>query len=405
MGQKTSPISTRLYGNCWPESCWYSDANTFSLFYQEFNQKQFFDSVMPPSGRKFGFRPASVVCHQFPKKNYIHLFFLRRNRRLKLRGNKRRRVSRFAKHLNKKTTRFQSKGLRMPVNKRLSVIDVVAIYHLYMNKNMLLAKLLPFANYAKQLRKLSKNPLKKSTPLTVTTLGLRSNKALCNNLGIQNKDRNSGEKKQLYDTKPFSQKSVANSLFIQQKIDFGGTPLSLLESCSFASKRPYNTHMTELLRFTSGSNAFIVPLRLNSMMVSASLIATHICSLLQQKRRFKSICKWLFKDIKKYEAIKGVRISCSGRLNGKAIARTDLRKLGETSLHTFKKKIDYAQSMAITRHGVLGIKVWVSYSIKGDETLDNKKKKRSKNFFFSPISSSSLPVGRWRSNKRAIGRQ
>lgn len=437
MGQKTSPISTRLYGNCWPESCWYSDANTFSLFYQEFNQKQFFDSIMPPTGRKFGFRPASVVCHQFPKKNYIHLFFLRRNRRLKLRGNKRRRIFRFAKHLNKKTSRFQSKGLRMPVNKRLSMIDVVAIYHLYMNKNMLLAKLLPFANYAKQLRKkmLSSkscvNPLKKSTPLAVTMLGLRSNKSSYNNLGIQNKDRKFEEKKQLSDKKSFSQKSVAkqkkNSLFIaqplhsslpQQKIDFGGTPFSPLESCSFASKRPYNTHMTELFRFTSGSNAFIVPLRLNSMMVSASLIATHICSLLQQKKRFKSICKWLFKDIKKYEAIKGVRISCSGRLNGKAIARTDLRKLGETSLHTFKKKIDYAQSMAITRHGVLGIKVWVSYSVKGDDTLDNKNKKRSK-WGVEPLqspagseaggnsrtSSCSFPVGRRRSNKRAIGSQ
>lgn len=437
MGQKTSPISTRLYGNCWPESCWYSDANTFSLFYQEFNQKQFFDSVMPPTGRKFGFRPASVVCHQFPKKNYIHLFFLRRNRRFKLRGNKRRRISRFAKHLNKKTTRFQSKGLRMPINKRLSVIDVVAIYHLYMNKNMLLAKLLPFANYTKQLRKklfLSKSflsPLKKNSPLAATTSNLRSSKAPFNNLGIHNKGRYSEEKKQLSNTKPFLKKIVAkqtkNSLFIaqplrsplpQQKINFGGTPLSLLESCSFAPKRPYNTHMSELLRFTSGSNASIVPLRLNSMMVSASLIATHICSLLQQKRRFKSICKWLFKDIKKYEAIKGVRISCSGRLNGKAIARTDLRKLGETSLHTFKKKIDYAQSMAITRHGVLGIKVWVSYSIKGDDSLDNKKKKRSKwsvktlqspagseTGGNSPISGSSLLIGRERSNKRAIGRR
>jgi hypothetical protein len=169
-----------------------------------------------------------------------------------------------------------------------------------------------------------------------------------------------------------SRLATKDSLFIAKLLPSSSLPwlgsksLSLLlRSCSFASKRPYNTHMSELLRFTSGSNAFIVPFKLDSMMVSASLIATHICSLLQQKRRFKSICKWLFKDIAKYEAIKGVRISCSGRINGKAIARTDLRKLGETSLHTFNKKIDYAQSMAITRHGVLGIKVWVSYSPKG----------------------------------------
>jgi hypothetical protein len=491
MGQKTSPISTRLYGNCWPESCWYSDANTFSLFYQELNQKQFFDSVMPPTGRKFGFRPARVVCHQFPKKNYIHLFFLRRNLRLRLRYNKRRRVFRFAKHLNKKTSRFQSKGLRLPINKRLSVIDVITIYYLYIQKNMLLAKVLPFANYAKQLRKKllkSKsflNPSKKSGLLAATMLGLRSNKAPWNSLSTQKKHRYFSEngdkswatqtapktnkmggvsppkslsskrsamtddsvpKKErfastplgsgctpqvrltshpgeprvgssawwaqltalaravreqehsqkgvehseaqechlvpLSGTKPYSQGGVRggghsvsrfatkDSLFVAKPHPsslprLGYKSLSLLKSCSFASKRPYNTHMSELLRFTSSSNAFIVPFKLDSMMVSASLIATHICSLLQQKRRFKSICKWLFKDIAKYEAIKGVRISCSGRLNGKAIARTDLRKLGETSLHTFKKKIDYAQSMAITRHGVLGIKVWVSYSPKG----------------------------------------
>ena len=48
-------------------------------------------------------------------------------------------------------------------------------------------------------------------------------------------------------------------------------------------------------------------------------------------------------------------------------------------MHTLKKKIDYAQSMAITRHGVLGIKVWVSYSLNGDEkALDNREKEAPK---------------------------
>ena len=430
MGQKTSPISTRLYGNCWPNSCWYSDSNTFSLFYQDLNQKQFFDRVMPPAGRKFGLRPARVVCHQFPKKSYIHLFFLRRNKRLKVLGKKRRRVFRFAKNLNKKTTRFQSKGLRMPINKRFSAIDVVAIHQLYTQKNRLLTKPILLTNYTKQLRKRfffnNINALKKGSQLAATTLGFFSNTTRYNSLGSSYKDTDS-KRVSIFDPKKREKqhsslvrtsnlKSIGlkqlpqsiQSLRVKTKSppsgsgtqpgtlvplmkevrdaslsksllnggrSWGETTSSLVTSSSLASKRPYNTHMSELAGLTSGSITLIVPLSLNSMMVTASLIATHIRALLQQNKRFKSICKWLFKDIKKYEAIKGVRISCSGRLNGKAIARTDLRKMGETSLHTLKKKIDYAQSMAITRHGVLGIKVWVSYSFNGDEKALDKKEK------------------------------
>lgn len=400
MGQKTSPISTRLYGNCWPNSCWYSDANTFSLFYQDFNQKQFFDRVMPPTGRKFGLRPARVLCHQFPKKSYIHLFFLRRNKRLKVLGKKRRRVFRFAKHLNKKTTRFQSKGLRMPINKRFSAIDMVAIQQLYIQKNKLLAKPILLTNYTKQLKKRFSfnyiNTLKKGSQLAASTRGFSFNTTRYNSLGTYYKDTDS-KRVSLFGSKQHSSTSHLKSIGLKQlpqgiqslrvkaKSPLNGSKIggektsSLMASSIFASKRPYNTHMSELAGLTSGSITLIVPLSLNSMMVTASLIATHIRALLQQNKRFKSICKWLFKDIKKYEAIKGVRISCSGRLNGKAIARTDLRKLGETSLHTLKKKIDYAQSMAITRHGVLGIKVWVSYSLNGDEkALDNREKEAPK---------------------------
>lgn len=387
MGQKTTPISTRLYGNCWPDSCWYSDANPFSLFYQDFNQKQFFDAVMPPTGRKFGFRPANVVCHQFPKRSYIHIFFLRRSRRLKLRGNKRRRVFRFAKHLNKKSSRFQSKGLRMPVNKRLSALDVIAIQHLYTKTNMLWSNLVALKNYAKQLRKkafLSQmNTSRESPRLTLAPLSLAANQIRRLNPRDQDK-RAHPEFLPLPSLRnsPRQLKKTSYARAERQTTDIAIVTPSLKSSLSFGWNRggaiaphfvPYNTHMNELVRFTAGSNALIVPLRLSSMMVSASLLATHIRSLLQQNKRFKSICKWLFKDIKKYEAIKGVRISCSGRLNGKAIARTDLRKMGETSLHTFKKQIDYAQSMAITRHGVLGIKVWVSYSLQGKAIGSRRK--------------------------------
>ena len=54
-------------------------------------------------------------------------------------------------------------------------------------------------------------------------------------------------------------------------------------------------------------------------------------------------------------------LSCSGRLNGAEIAKTECRKYGETSLHVFSDQIDYAKAQASTPYGILGVKVWVSY--------------------------------------------
>jgi ribosomal protein S3 len=37
------------------------------------------------------------------------------------------------------------------------------------------------------------------------------------------------------------------------------------------------------------------------------------------------------------------------------------KKFGQTSLHTFFQKIDYASVCAYTPYGLIGVKVWVSY--------------------------------------------
>jgi small subunit ribosomal protein S3 len=59
--------------------------------------------------------------------------------------------------------------------------------------------------------------------------------------------------------------------------------------------------------------------------------------------------------------VKGIRICCSGRLNGAEIAKTKCRKYNETSLHVFFDQIDYVKAQASTPYGILGVKVWVSY--------------------------------------------
>lgn len=55
----------------------------------------------------------------------------------------------------------------------------------------------------------------------------------------------------------------------------------------------------------------------------------------------------------------GIKIQVSGRLNGAEMARSEMYKEGRTPLHTFRADIDYANIEALTKTGLIGIKVWI----------------------------------------------
>ena len=55
---------------------------------------------------------------------------------------------------------------------------------------------------------------------------------------------------------------------------------------------------------------------------------------------------------------KGIKVSCSGRLGGNEIARTEWLRDGIPS-HTLRADIDYAEAEALTTYGIIGIKVWI----------------------------------------------
>jgi small subunit ribosomal protein S3 len=55
----------------------------------------------------------------------------------------------------------------------------------------------------------------------------------------------------------------------------------------------------------------------------------------------------------------GIKIQISGRLGGAEMARSETYKEGRIPLHTFRANIDYALGEAITKVGLLGIKVWI----------------------------------------------
>lgn len=55
----------------------------------------------------------------------------------------------------------------------------------------------------------------------------------------------------------------------------------------------------------------------------------------------------------------GIKIQISGRVGGAEMARSETYKEGRIPLHTFRADVDYALSEALTKVGLLGIKVWI----------------------------------------------
>ena len=60
---------------------------------------------------------------------------------------------------------------------------------------------------------------------------------------------------------------------------------------------------------------------------------------------------------------KGIRITCSGRLGGAEMSRTEWYREGRVPLHTLRADIDYGFAEAKTTYGIIGVKVLV---YKGD---------------------------------------
>jgi small subunit ribosomal protein S3 len=57
--------------------------------------------------------------------------------------------------------------------------------------------------------------------------------------------------------------------------------------------------------------------------------------------------------------VKGIKISCSGRLGGAEMSRTEGFKEGRVPLHTLRADIDYGMAEASTTYGQIGVKVWI----------------------------------------------
>ena len=104
--------------------------------------------------------------------------------------------------------------------------------------------------------------------------------------------------------------------------------------------------------------------------IDAQLVAENIALQLEKRVAFRRAMKKAVASALRFGTL-GVKISCSGRLAGAEIARSEWYREGRVPLHTFRSDIDFGFAQAKTTYGIIGIKVWMYH---GDILPEGKTK-------------------------------
>ena len=96
--------------------------------------------------------------------------------------------------------------------------------------------------------------------------------------------------------------------------------------------------------------------------VDAQLVAQGIAEQLAARVSFRRAMRKGMQSAQRAGA-KGIRVQCSGRLQGAEMSRSEFYREGRVPLHTLRADIDYGLYEAKTTFGRIGVKVWI---YKGD---------------------------------------
>lgn len=92
--------------------------------------------------------------------------------------------------------------------------------------------------------------------------------------------------------------------------------------------------------------------------LDATIVGKNIASQIEHMMAYRRAIKMAVANTMRAGA-EGIKVQITGRLNGAEMARKEMYKEGRIPLHTFRADIDYCQTEALTKVGLLGIKVWI----------------------------------------------
>jgi small subunit ribosomal protein S3 len=92
--------------------------------------------------------------------------------------------------------------------------------------------------------------------------------------------------------------------------------------------------------------------------IDAQLVAENVATQLERRVAFRRAMKKSVSMALKFGA-QGIKITCSGRLGGAEMSRTEWYREGRVPLHTLRADIDYGFAEAKTTYGIIGVKVLI----------------------------------------------
>ena len=92
--------------------------------------------------------------------------------------------------------------------------------------------------------------------------------------------------------------------------------------------------------------------------LDAEIVAHNIARQIEGKVAYRRAVKMAVASTMRLGA-EGIKVQVNGRVNGAEMARSEMFKEGRTPLHTLRADIDYALVPALTKVGLIGVKVWI----------------------------------------------
>jgi len=116
--------------------------------------------------------------------------------------------------------------------------------------------------------------------------------------------------------------------------------------------------LREELEKLTGKQCFVNIKEIKTPETDALLVAENVAAMLEKRTSHKRAMKRVMRNAMKSGA-RGIKVMVAGRLGGAEIARVEWYREGRIPLQTLKAKIDYGYTVANTKSGVIGVKVWV----------------------------------------------
>ena len=121
-------------------------------------------------------------------------------------------------------------------------------------------------------------------------------------------------------------------------------------------------HNVELLKAClakyTGREVALDIIEIKNANTDAQLVADSIAEQLERRISFRRAMKQAIQRTMEHGA-KGIKTTCSGRLGGADIARSEGYHEGSIPLQTLRANIDYGFAEAKTTYGRIGVKVWI----------------------------------------------